>query len=166
VECRDASFDIVFDVEAGCHSDTPEKVAALFAEVRRVLRPGGLFVQFGFFRSPSFDALGEPVKLAALLVERAWVIEKFHDELAWKRAAEAAGFSASDRRDLRAASMPSARRLHQQAKFFYTVMGTSARRLFARLVKPSTHNSISALMLPYAYELGAMEYTLNVLSRA
>jgi SAM-dependent methyltransferase len=165
-ECPDASFDIVFDVEAGCYSDTPEKLTALFAELRRVLRPGGLFAQFGFFRSPGFAALSEPVMLAARLVEHAWVIERLHDELAWKRAAGEAGFSASDRRDLRAASMPSLRRLHQQAKFFYTVMATSARPLFAPLIKPSTHNSISALMLPYAYDLGAIEYTLNVLIRA
>jgi hypothetical protein len=121
-------------------------------------------VQFGFFRSSQFDAPTEPVRLATRLVERAWVIEAFHEELAWKRAAAKAGLHPRDRKDLRAASLPSLRRLHQQAKFFYTVMATAARPLFAPLVKQSTHNSISALFLPYAYELGSVEYTLNVMA--
>lgn len=160
----DRSVDLVFDVEAGCHADTPQRLGALLSEVRRVLRPGGLFVQFGFFRSSDFDALTGPVRLAAQLVERAWVIEAFHTELEWKRAAAQVGMDPRDRKDLRAASLPSLRRIHQQAKFFYTVMATAARPLFAPLVKQSTHNSVSALMLPYAYELGSVEYTLNVLA--
>lgn len=162
--CPDNGFDLVFDVEAGCYSDTPEKLGAFFAELRRVLRPGGLFVQFGFFRSKGFDGLDEPVRRAAQLVERAWVIKELHRELAWNRMAAAAGFTAEDRRDLRSASMPSLRRLHQQAKAFYTIMSSFAKPLFAPLVKQSTHNSVSAFMLPYAYQLGSVEYALNVLS--
>jgi SAM-dependent methyltransferase len=163
-QCPDRSVDLVFDVEAGCHSDTQESLGALFAELGRVLRPGGLFVQFGFFRSSDFDGLSEPVRRAARLVERAWVIREFHKELVWQHLAAAAGFTVSDRKDLRAASMPSVRRLHQQAKAFYSIMSSFAKPLFAPLMKQSTHNSVSALMLPYAYGLGSVEYTLNVLS--
>jgi SAM-dependent methyltransferase len=162
--CPDGSLDLVFDVEAGCYSDTPDKLGVFFAELRRVLRPGGLFVQFGFFRSDRFDGLSEPVRRAAQLVERAWVIEELHQELVWNRMATTAGFALTYRKDLRAASMPSVRRLHRQAKAFYTIMSSFAKPLFAPMVKQSTHNSVSAFMLPYAYQLGSIEYTLNVLS--
>lgn len=47
----DASIDVVFDVEAGCYSDTAEKMKNLFAGLRRVLRPGGRFVVWGYYRA-------------------------------------------------------------------------------------------------------------------
>lgn len=164
--CADGSLDLVFDVEAGCYSDTPSKLEAFFSELRRVLRPGGLFVQFGFFRSEAFEDLSPPATLAARLVERAWVIDRFHTESAWNRAAAMAGFAVRERKDLRAASMPSVQRLYQQAKMFYRIMATSAKPLFAPLVRPSTHNSVSAMMLPYTYGLQSLEYPLTVLAAA
>ncbi len=162
--CSEASFDVVFDVEAGCYSDTPEKLEKFFAELRRVLRPGGHFVQFGYFRSEGFAELESAAILAARLVERAWVIEQFHSESAWKHTAERFGLVARERSDLRAASMPSVQRLYQQAKMFYKVMASSAKPLVAPLVRPSTHNSVSAMMLPYAYGLESLEYPMNVLA--
>jgi len=162
--CEDRSIDLVFDVEAGCYSDTPEKLEMLFSELHRVLRPGGLFVQFGYFRSERFDELSPNAALSAKLVERAWVIEQFHRERAFNLAAEEAGFEPRERRDLREPSMPSVRRLYQQAKMFYRIMASPAKPLFLRMVRPSTHNAISAIALPYAYGLGALEYPLTVLS--
>lgn len=38
----DASFDVVVDVQAICHNTTPV-IGSVFAEIRRVLKPGGWF---------------------------------------------------------------------------------------------------------------------------
>src|SRR5262249_5898579 len=43
----DAAFDLLFEVEAVCHSQNPRQV---FAQAYRVLRPGGRFIVFDGFR--------------------------------------------------------------------------------------------------------------------
>jgi len=164
-QCADGSVDVAFDVEAGCHSDTPEKLRTLMAELCRVLRPGGLFVAFDYCRADDFDELDRKARLAVELIERAWVIERFHGERDWNAAAEQAGFRLTDRRDLRSAAMPSVLRLHRQARVFYVLMASRARLLLARLVRRSTHNAISALMLPYAFGHGALEYRQAILQK-
>jgi SAM-dependent methyltransferase len=162
----DGSLDVVFDVEAGCYSDTPERLRTWFDEVHRVLRPGGLFVTFGWCRTARYERLDRRVQLAAELVERAWVVQQFHAEDAWQRAAEKAGFVTLQRRDLRDASMPSVLRLYRQARLFYAWLASPARPVVRRLMRPATHNAVSALMLPYAYGLDALEYRMAVLGLA
>jgi arsenite methyltransferase len=160
---KDQSLDVVFDVEAGCYSDTPEKLRAWFAELRRVLRPGGLFITFGWCRTNTFDGLDRRTRLAAELVERAWVVHRFPVERAWDEAAGEAGFTPGERRDLRSASLPSVLRLYRQARLFYQSLASPAKPLVQMLMRPSTHNAVSALMLPHTYGLSALEYRMAVL---
>ena len=161
---KDASLDVVFDVEAGCYADTPEKLRASFAELRRVLRPGGLFVTFGWCRTNGFGGLDRRTRLAAELVERAWVVRQFPLECTWEQTAAEVGFAPVERRDLRAASMPSVVRLYRQARMFYASLASPARPLVRMLMRRSTHNAVSALMLPYTYGLEALEYRMAVLA--
>lgn len=165
-EVGDGSFDVAFDVEAICYSDTSEKLEALFSELHRVLRPGGLFTSFNYVRSDGFERAPKNARLAARLVERAWVIDHFHRESAWNATAERAGFRVLERRDLRAAALPSITRLYRQARMFYLSMATPLRPVLAKLVRRSTHNAVSALMLPYAFGLGAVEYRQVILHRS
>lgn len=162
---EDESIDLAFEVEAGCYSDTPEKVAKLLSEVHRVLRPGGLFVAFGYTRANDHERLGPEAKLAADLVARAWVIEGFVPEGVWNAAAERAGLRLTSRRDLREAAMPSVLRLYRQARMFYLIMATRVRPLPALLVRRSTHNAVSALMLPHTFAHGALEYRQATLEK-
>jgi sterol 24-C-methyltransferase len=159
------SFDVVFDVEALCYSDTPEKLESFFGELRRVLRPGGVFVSFDYLRSNDFTTLGAKARLAAELVERAWVVERFHVERSWDDAARRAGLVSGDRKDLRAAAMPSVLRLYRQARMLYLSMATPAKPIIEKLVRRSTHNAVSAIALPYAFGLGSVEYRMANLSR-
>jgi arsenite methyltransferase len=161
---KDRSLDVVFDVEAGCYADTPAKLGAWFAELRRVLRPGGLFVTFGWCRTNAFDALDRRTRLAAALVERAWVVREFPLERTWEQAARDVGFALGERRDLRAASMPSVLRLYRQAHLFYRSLASPAKPLVRMLMRPSTHNAVSAIMLPHTYGLSALEYRMAVLA--
>jgi SAM-dependent methyltransferase len=160
---KDQSLDVVFDVEAGCYADSPDKLRASFAELRRVLRPGGLFVTFGWCRANGFDGLARRTRLAVELVERAWVLRQFPVERSWEQAAREAGFTPGERRDLRAASMPSILRLYRQAWLFYHSLASPAKPIVQRLMRPSTHNAVSPLMLPHAYGLRALEYRMAVL---
>src|SRR6185436_1861513 len=80
VQIPDESVDLAFEVEAGCYSDTPERVSRFLSEVGRVLRPGGTFVAFGYVRSNDFERCSRPTKLALELVARAWVVDGFVPE--------------------------------------------------------------------------------------
>jgi SAM-dependent methyltransferase len=162
---EDDSFDLVFDVEALCYSDTPKKLDSFFSELRRVLRPRGLFVSFDYLRPSGFAGLGSKARLATELVERAWVIDRFHLESSWDEAARRVGFVSKGRRDLRAAALPSVERLYRQARMFYLSMASPAKPLIEKLIRRSTHNAVSAMMLPYAFGLRSMEYRLTTMAQ-
>lgn len=164
-EIDNDSFDVAFDVEATCYSDTTDKLEALFSELHRVLRPGGLFATFNYVLSDGFERAPKNAQLAARLVERAWVIDHFHRERDWNACAERAGFRVIERRDLKTAALPSITRLYRQARMFYLSMATPLRPVLSRLVRRSTHNAVSALMLPYAFGLGTVEYRQVVLRK-
>jgi SAM-dependent methyltransferase len=165
-ELGDGSFDLAFDVEAICYSDTSEKLDQLFSEVHRVLGPRGLFTSFNYVLSDEADRAPEHARLAVRLVERAWVIDHFHREADWNAAARRAGFRVLERRDLRDAALPSITRLYRQARMFYLSMATPLRPILTPLLRRSTHNAVSALMLPYTFGLGALEYRQVILQRA
>lgn len=162
----DGSIDVVFEVEAGCYSDTADRVDRMFAEIARVLRPGGKFVAFGYVRSDGFERCSPDVKLALDLVARAWVIDGFVPEQRWNESARRVGLSMLERRDIREANMPSVVRLYRQARLFYVVMAGPARLVPSMLMRRSTHNAVSALMLPYTFWLGALESRQAVLVKA
>jgi len=159
------SVDVVFEVEAGCYSDTPSQVGRLLSQIGRVLRPGGAFVAFGYLRSDGYDHVSPNVKLALDLVARAWVVEGFVPESTYNAAAERAGLRLVERRDIRQPNMPSVLRLYRQARLFYLVMSSPARKLPSLLIRKSTHNAISALMLPYTFWLGALESRQAILEK-
>lgn len=165
-EIANDAFDVAFDVEATCYSDTRDKLEALFSELHRVIRPGGHFVSFSYLLSDGIEQSPKNAQLAAKLVERAWVIDHFHRESDWNALSERAGFRMIERRDLRAAALPSITRLYRQARMFYLSMATPLRPVLSKLVRRSTHNAVSALMLPYAFGLGAIEYRQIVLAKA
>jgi 24-methylenesterol C-methyltransferase len=49
----DGSFDAAYAIEATCHADKLEQV---YSEVRRVLKPGGLFLSYEWVATKAFDA--------------------------------------------------------------------------------------------------------------
>jgi len=105
------------------------------------------------------------VKLALDLVARAWVVQGFVPEAEWNAAAERGGLRLVERHDIRKPNMPSVLRLYRQARLFYVIMASPARTLPALLVRRSTHNAVSALMLPYTFWLGALESRQAVLEK-
>jgi hypothetical protein len=120
---------------------------------------------FGYLRANDFDACSPEVKLAVSLVARAWVIDGFVPEHSYNSFAEEAGLRLVERRDIRRPNMPSVLRLYRQAKLFYVVMASPARAIPSILMRRSTHNAVSALMLPYTFWLGALESRQAILRK-
>jgi hypothetical protein len=105
------------------------------------------------------------VKLALALVARAWVVDGFVPEHSYDAFAQEAGLGLVERRDIREPNMPSVLRLYRQAKLFYVVMASPARAIPSMLVRRSTHNAVSALMLPYTFWQGALESRQAILRK-
>lgn len=157
----DASFDLVFSVEASCYADTPEKLERMLAEVRRVLKPGGRFTLIDFYRPPDFAQHSRLQQRAVELLEGAWVIERFQSLDAFEAAASRAGLRVEVRDDLRTLVMPSVRRLHRLSR-----LSLKLEPLLKPFLGPHSHtsfNALAAMTLPYAFALGALEYRHHVL---
>lgn len=155
----DASFDLVFSIEASCYADTPDKLARMLASVRRVLRPGGRFVVVDFYRADDLAQRSPVLKRAVELIEGAWVIDALHPLSAFEAAAEHAGFHVEQRDDLRIPAMPSVRRLHRGARLSFHLWP-----LLKPLFGSPSHNPVAVLALPYAFVMGALEYRYHVLT--
>lgn len=155
----DASFDLVFSIEASCYADTPDKLARMLSSVRRVLRPGGRFVIVDFYRADDLAGRSQILRRAVELIEGAWVIEALHPLSAFEAAAERAGFRVEQREDMRIPAMPSVRRLHRGARLSFHLWP-----LLKPLFGAPSHNPVAVLALPYAFVLGALEYRYHVLT--
>lgn len=163
LDLRDASYDCVFAVESLCHAtDLP----AAFAEVKRVLRPGGRFVVIDGWRTAGFDGLPAAVREATANVERAMAVADGQQLPAWRAAAGDAGLRVIEDLDLSAQIMPNLERLARIAE-----TGLLSHRLRARLLKlvvprPLLMNAVAGYLSPLTIRAGAHTYRLLTLEHA
>ncbi|MGH3929247.1 MAG: SAM-dependent methyltransferase [Pseudonocardiaceae bacterium] len=122
----DASFDVVWTVEALCHA--PSK-AAFYQEAARLLRPGGRVVVAEFVRTDRpVDALGERLLHDWL---DGWAIPDIDTADEHLSHLAAAGFTDVRLDDVTAHTRPSLRRLYRMAYFTYP-LAALARLLHIR----------------------------------
>jgi ubiquinone/menaquinone biosynthesis C-methylase UbiE len=150
---EDASFDFAFETEAACYSDSPDKHDALLSGLARVLRPHAKVVFYDFFRPDDFASRSQDQQTSVEMVEKVWVTRQFFSVAAWATAAERAGFRVDSSEDFHVMIMPSVRRLYRRARLVLL-----APRRLGLMIKPPGYNWVSALMLPYAFALGACQY--------
>lgn len=151
----DASFDHVFAIESLCHArDLP----AVFAEVARVLKPGGMFSVFDGFRKKTAAQLSADEQLAATLVEKALVVDKPFPLLQeFLIQAQSAGLTPIAGEDLSVAVLPNLHRLRRLACAYFQVPWLT--RLFDRVLPPYlAHNAVAALLLPATVAAGIQGY--------
>lgn len=159
----DDAFDCVYVVESFCHAtDLP----AAFAEVTRVLRPGGRFVVIDAWRTAGFDDLPPTVREAALNVELAMAVADGQRLPAWQDAALQAGLRVTEDVDLTAQIMPNLERLARVAE-----TGLLSHPLRARLLKlvvrrPLLMNAVAGYLSPLTIMAGAHTYRLLTLEHA
>lgn len=160
---EDDAFDCVYVVESFCHAtDLP----AAFAEVRRVLRPGGRFVVIDAWRTAAFDSLAPAVREAAVNVERAMAVADGQRLPAWQATAGQAGLRVTEDIDLTPQIMPNLERLARVAE-----TGLLSHPLRARLLKlvvrrPLLMNAVAGYLSPLTTMAGAHTYRLLTLEHA
>jgi SAM-dependent methyltransferase len=163
LDLPDAAFDCVYVVESLCHAtDLP----AAFAEIRRVLRPGGRFVVIDAWRTAGFDDLPPAVRAAAAHVELAMAVADGQRLPAWKDAARDAGLRVTEELDLTAQIVPNLERLARIAE-----TGLLSHPLRARLLKlvvrrPLLMNAVAGYLSPLTIAAGAHTYRLLTLEPA
>lgn len=156
-----SSIDLAYDVEAGCYADSRAKLDAMFGAVARVLRPGGRLAVWGYYLPNDFADRSELQQRTVALIAMSWRVHQFPELAIWDELAGAHGFRFVSASDRGVSIMPSVRRLYRQARLYYRV-----RPAIARLLGRPTHNSVSALLLPFAFALGALVYRQAILVRA
>jgi arsenite methyltransferase len=157
----DASQDAVFVVESLCHATD---LARVFAEVARVLIPGGRFVVVDGWRTEAFEGLPVVVREATVAVERAMAVAAGQPLEQWKRAAATCGLRVAEELDLTAQIEPNLERLAAIAERFLS-RPRLARAAQVVAPRPLILNAVAADLMALVVRAGAHTYRLIVLER-
>lgn len=158
---EDNVFDLVFELEAVCHSDSPETV---LKEVNRVLKKGGQFILYEGFRTKGFDHFTQSQKKAASLIEKTMAVNNGHNISEWLEIAKANGFVLSKNEDISIAIMPNLKRFHRLANKFFKYHLLSKVMLMV-LSKNLIKNAIAGLLMPFSIMQGVQSYNRIVLTK-
>ncbi len=89
IKYDDNSFDKAFAIESTCHSG---KRTDVFAEVFRVLKPGGLFASYEWVLTPDYDAKNPKHVKARQLIEKGNALPQLITGEAAENAMKEVGF--------------------------------------------------------------------------
>lgn len=157
----DASFDLVFIIEALCHSNNFERV---FAEVARVLKQGGKFLVYDGYRERGSADLSEREVLLMRLLEVGVAVEHFNEIDDFLKIARESGFHIETNEDLSLLVLPTMRRFERKAKAFFK-LGLIAKLLLSIFPKKFSFNIISGYLFPMLIEEKLFSYRLTVFSK-
>ncbi|KAJ3347145.1 Delta(24)-sterol C-methyltransferase [Entophlyctis luteolus] len=96
------SFDAVYQIEATCHSPRLEMA---YAEIFRVLKPGGLFASYEWCTTDKYDESNLEIKRVLHLLEEGNSISKLYTTAQCVQALKSVGFEIIETRDLAEADM-------------------------------------------------------------
>jgi ubiquinone/menaquinone biosynthesis C-methylase UbiE len=154
------SFDIVFIIEALCHSQEKQKV---FHEAYRILKLGGICIIFdGYLKKVE---LSSEEKTATMLAARGMMVDRFEYEDAVIQYALSEKFQLKDQEDLSLAVIPSLARFEKLASRFFFSYPRFARLLKRTLPLSFTRNALSAYLLKDLIASGVASYTMTVFEK-
>lgn len=157
----DESFDLVFIVEALCHSSNLEKV---LIEVTRVLKRGGKFLVYDGFRQIRVGDLNvEELQLMRLL-EVGVAVEHFTEINVFLHAAQNAGFHVDTNKDLSLLVLPTMKRFERKAETFFK-LGLVAKLLLGIFPEKFSLNIVSGYLFRALIESGHFSYRLTIFSK-
>ena len=155
------SLDLVFVVEALCHSPDPGRV---LNQVRRILRPGGRFVVIDGYRTDASQETSTETDQALRLLARGMAVPDFKHYDEFLQTAHESQMDVVQDQDRSAQIMPSLRRFEALADRFLTGR-LKMRLLRAVLPRPLLGNVVSGYLFPALLEAGAIAYRLTVLQK-
>lgn len=161
LDFQDATFDLIFELEAICHASNMKKV---LAEIYRVLKPGGQFVLYDGFKEEGYENLSENLKKAAIIAEKSMAVNNFEKIDDWLEIASATGFKIKTVNELSEAIMPNLGKFQLRARKYYKYRILS--RVFLKILpKDLVMNSIAGLLMPFTVHHNAHGYYKIILEK-
>ncbi len=149
---KDESLDLIYVIEALCHTTTPEIV---FSQVHKKLRKDGLFVIFdGYYTNRS---ISPTEKIACELVEKSMAVNTFQNINDIVKITEREHFRIIEQTDLSKNVLPSMRKIERLAKhlFKHRVISKILSRVFPSEI---FNNAIAGYLMPDLIEYGIATY--------
>jgi ubiquinone/menaquinone biosynthesis C-methylase UbiE len=156
------SFDVVFVIEALCYSMNKEKV---LREVKRVLKPRGLFIVMDGYSKKPEKMLTTDEQLAKKLIERGMMLEDLVYYKEFIQQIAVSKFSIIHEEDVTAYVLPSLERFEKRAKLFFH-FPTAIQKLFVKILPAEfVNNVLSAYLMATLSHLGVADYEVTVMKK-
>ncbi len=156
------SFDIIFIIEALCYSTKKEKV---LYEVKRILKPGGLFIVMDGYSKKSEKSLTKDENLARKLVERGMMLEKIVHYKEFKKQIASSKFSIIHEEDVTEYVLPSLERFEKRSKLFFLLPTVMQKVVVKILPSEFVNNVLSAYLMATLSHLGIADYEVTVMKK-
>jgi len=161
LDFKDASFDLIFELESICHASDTKKV---LSEIYRVLKPSGYFILYEGFKQDGFKNISENLKTASILVEKSMAVNNFEEISYWLSIASGVGFKIKIKENISQVILPSLGRFQLWARGYYKYPFLS--KIFLRLLpKDMVMNSIAGLLMPFTVYNNAHVYYKIILEK-
>ncbi len=143
-QISDASVDIVFILEALCHSDNKLRV---LDEVKRILRKGGLFIIYDGYLADATGKLTDVEKEACVLTEKGMAVNHFEALNDFESYVKESGLIISDKENLSSFVLPTMKRFERLARLFFKfpLLSRLAKKV---LPEKFVRNSLSGYLMP------------------
>jgi len=138
-------FDIVFVIEALCHSNNKEIVAK---EVYKILKNGGIFIVIDGYLNKKVEELTKDELLAKQLTEKGMMVSNFEYINNVKDKIKSVGFNLVEEKDYSQNIIPSLERFEKLAGntiFKYKIIGKIVDRILPNEI---TFNAVSGYLMP------------------
>ncbi|OGZ57198.1 MAG: hypothetical protein A3G60_01665 [Candidatus Ryanbacteria bacterium RIFCSPLOWO2_12_FULL_47_9c] len=155
------SFDVVFIIEALCHSSDTKKV---LKEVLRILKKGGLFSIYDGYREKQDEQMSKEELLAARLLEVGVAVEHFELHSEFLDSAKQVGFTVENIGDLSDLVLPTMQRFEKQAGRFLK-LGSIARFLMKLVPNKFVYNILSGYLFTTLIRERVFSYKYTLLKK-
>ena len=155
----DDCFDIIFMIEALCHSNDKKRV---FQEARRVLKKGGIFAIFDGYLGKPRSALTKDELLASQLTEKGMLIKYFEYYPQVKENLLKEGFKEIYEEDVSGLILPTLRRFEKKANVLFSMPNQLARVILFLFPHEFTNNALSGYLMPTLIEIGVAKYIILI----
>lgn len=155
------SFDVIFIIEALCHSTDKKRV---FHEVKRLLRDKGVFIIFDGY-SGKKSLLTKQEVLAKKLAEQSMAVPSFDYYQDFRDQLLKSGFKMLEEKDASKQIIPTLKKFETQAKLYFRIPPLILKILNKLFTPAIIHNVIPGYLLLTLEELGIAKYVILVVSK-
>ena len=154
-------LDIVFIIEAFCYSEAKPGV---LDEVRRILKPGGVFIIYDAYRRATDNAFTQDQQIAASLAEHGMAVSRFEIYDEFRQTARNAGFEIAEEDDLSMAAIPTCTRFERLARAYFKAPWL-ARAIANVFPAAFLYNAVTGYVLAEMLRQRVLTYGLTVLRK-